>query len=353
MCTRAFNNHAGSIFTTGRNMDWAQPMDTNLYAFGSGLQRSGLPAGDDSGCAPAQWKSDYASVVAMVGGESTADGINSEGLVGNVLYLAGSRYANPEKRKNAECLSVLRWVQYVLDNFATVAGVVKEIQDNEAPTLVGAQVPDESSDPKEAELHLSISDRHGDSAIIEVFDGKYHVMTSPEYRVMTNDPRFEKQLQLNAYWRWQWDTVNNTHPTFTLPGSTYSPDRFARADYFVNNLERMTNDVNAVAQMFSIIRNAAVPLGYQPAEKDGADEPNIAQTLWSTVAAHDSLRYYFGDVATPNIYWADLKDRTAFPGGLKEGSSLFLPNKHKNGAPIYYAGCTNNEFLATTDPFAG
>jgi choloylglycine hydrolase len=60
-----------------------------------------------------------------------------------------------------------------------------------APTLPNGQP---------AQLHLSISDATGDSAIFEYIHGKLVIHHSKRYQVMTNSPMFADQLALNAYW---------------------------------------------------------------------------------------------------------------------------------------------------------
>jgi penicillin V acylase-like amidase (Ntn superfamily) len=45
-----------------------------------------------------------------------------------------------------------------------------------------------------ATVHLAMEDASGDSAIVEHIDGKAVVYHGREFRVMTNDPPYEKQL---------------------------------------------------------------------------------------------------------------------------------------------------------------
>ena len=351
MCTRAFNNIPQTPFTTGRNMDWAELMDTSMYYFPSGLTKSGVASDDKVGTEPETWTSDYASVVAMVGGIAASDGMNSAGLVANVLYQSESEYVPEDARKGKKALSAIRWVQYVLDKFSTVQQVVDKFNDGTL-VITPASVPDASNpeDQKEALLHLSVSDLEGNSAIIEILDGKIVISESPEYRVMTNDPNFEKQQQLNEYWKWQWNTDDNKHPSDTLPGSAFSPDRFARADYYVNHLKKADSEQLAVAQMFSILSASSVPLGYEPSP----EEPNISQTLWATVASQNNLNYYYKDMFTPNTYWTNISEEGVenFPT-IEEGKDcLFLPNQ-EDGMYLYYSGEANGDYLSANDPFAG
>ena len=62
--------------------------------------------------------------------------------------------------------------------------------------------------------------------------------------------------------------------------------------------------VEAVATAFSMIRNASVPLGVKP--PPGA--PNVAETLWRTVADHKNRLYFFESTRSPNVFWVALGD---------------------------------------------
>ena len=57
----------------------------------------------------------------------------------------------------------------------------------------------------------------------------------------------------------------------------------------------------ATATVFSIIRNISVPLGISDPER-----PNIASTLWRTVADTQAKRYYFESALSPTVFWVDL-----------------------------------------------
>ena len=145
-----------------------------------------------------------------------------------------------------------------------------------------------------ATLHLSISDASGDSAIIEYIRGKQVIHHSRDYKVMTNSPIFEEQLALESYWRQIGGTV-------MLPGTNRSADRFARASFYINAIPKAEDPVEALASVFSVIRNASVPYGITT-----PGEPNISSTRWRTVADHKRKRYFFESALTPNIFWVDL-----------------------------------------------
>lgn len=77
---------------------------------------------------------------------------------------------------------------------------------------------------------------------------------------MTNSPVFDQQLALDDYWR----TIGGT--TF-LPGTNRAADRFVRASFYIDAIPKVKDSREAVAAVFSVIRNCSVPVGYQHARR--------------------------------------------------------------------------------------
>lgn len=282
-CTRLVYHGADGLIVTARSMDWKVDVESNLWVFPRGMQRSG-EAGENS----LKWTSKYGSVIASGYDISTTDGLNEAGLSASVLWLVESSYP---AESNKPGLSIAAWAQYVLDNFATVAETVDVLR-TEPFRLVTDKVPGEE---RLATLHLSISDASGDSAIIEYIDGKQVIHHGRQYQVMTNSPTFDKQLALNEYWQQIGGTV-------MLPGTNRAADRYARAAFYVDAVPKTGNQVEAIASVFSVIRNVSVPFGIST-----PDQPNISSTRWRTVADQKNLRYFFESALTPNTFWVDLK----------------------------------------------
>jgi choloylglycine hydrolase len=93
----------------------------------------------------------------------------------------------------------------------------------------------------------------------------------------------------------------------------------------------------ATATVFSVIRNISVPLGISDPEK-----PNIASTLWRTVADIEARRYYFESAFSPMIFWVDL-------GKLDLGAGSKPTKIDLSGQPIL-AGEVSGKFVPT-EPF--
>lgn len=283
-CTRAVYKGPEHTVLTARSMDWREEIPANLWLFPRGIARDGAV-----GANSVRWTSKYGSIVASSFDIASADGMNEKGLVANLLWLVESRY--PEYDGSQQGLSIAAWVQYMLDNFATVAEAVTAMQ--KAPfVIVSADIPGTS---RFATLHLALSDATGDNAVFEYIDGKLVIHHSPDYTVMTNSPVFEKQLAINEYWK-------DIGGTTMLPGTNRAADRFVRASFYLSAIPQTSDPQLAVASVFSVIRNASVPFGIS-----SETEPNISSTRWRTVSDHKRLTYYFETALTPNTFWVDIR----------------------------------------------
>ena len=325
-CTRAVYLGSDDVVITGRSMDWAEDMRTNLWVFPRGIARDGA-AGPN---AP-KWTSKYGSVIASGYVVGTADGMNEAGLVANLLYLAESDYGTTEGKPP---LSMSLWAQYVLDNFATVSDAVAALE-KEPFRVVTAELPN----GRAAQLHLAISDATGDSAIFEYLGGKLVIHHGRQYQVMTNSPSYDQQLALNAYWE---DIGGQTF----LPGTIRAADRFARASYLIKAIPTKAAPEylpavpgqsyanQAVASVLGVMRGVSVPLGLTT-----PGQPNLAGTIWRTVADQKDRVYFFDSATSPNAFWVPLADLD-----LKEGAPV---KKLTLAGGKVYSGNAADKFVET------
>jgi penicillin V acylase-like amidase (Ntn superfamily) len=290
-CTRILYESGARSYIAARSMDWAEDPGSDLWAFPRGMARDG-----GSGPGSAEWTSKYGSVITSFYNIGTADGINEAGLVANALYLVESDYGDAKASKKP-LLSIGAWAQYALDNYATVAEAVTALQ--KGPFVIVA--PD-FPNGKKAGAHLALSDSSGDIAIFEYIDGKLVIHHNPKYTVMTNSPAFDEQLAINTYWK-------DVGGLKFLPGTYRSSDRFARMSWNLNAAPREKDQRLAIATAFSLIRGISVPVGISDPE-----QPNIASTLWRTVADLKARRYYFESAFSPAIFWVDLANLKFDPG---------------------------------------
>jgi len=283
-CSRVLWSTNGQAVVVGRNMDWYEDMRTDLWAFPRGIAHSGL-AGDNS----VQWTSKYGSVAASVYGIATADGMNEKGLIASLLWLTEADYGTRDPKLPG--LSISLWVQYTLDNFATVAEAVAAVERG-GMQFVSARLPGEAG---MATVHMALADASGDSAIIEIVDGgKASVHHDRAYTVMTNSPRFEQQLANMK----KFEGLGGNAP---LPGTSDAADRFVRAAYYARNLNKPRDLREAYASLLSVMRNVA-----QPFVKATPEKPEASHTIWRTLADATHRVYFFESSLRPNIIWVDL-----------------------------------------------
>jgi penicillin V acylase-like amidase (Ntn superfamily) len=291
-CTRVVYLGLDGVVVTARSLDWINDMKPDLWVFPRGLQRDGA-AGPKS----VQWTSKYGSVVTTAYNAASTDGLNERGLVANLLWLSEAQYVTPGPDDKRRPLAISAWVQYVLDNYGSVAEAVEDMR-KEAYYAAAILL-----DGKPVQVHLSMSDASGDSAVVEYLGGKLTIHHGRQYQVMTNSPPYDQQLSLYAYWQ----TVGGNS---MLPGTVRAADRFVRMSYYVNTVKRTADPHEAVSTGLSLIRNASAPVGATPPPY----EPYEAETYWRTVTDHKNRRYYFDSPRSLEVFWVELADLDLAPG---------------------------------------
>jgi penicillin V acylase-like amidase (Ntn superfamily) len=286
-CTRVVYQGPNETIITARSMDWKDEIPANLWIFPRGMERNG-----EVGTTSVKWTSKYGSVITSSWDIASSDGMNEKGLAGNILWLTESVYPPFEKDKDTPGLAISLWLQYALDNFASVKEAVDAFRKEEF-VVVSANIP---GTDRFTTLHLSLSDKTGDNAVFEYVEGKLMIHHGMEYTTMTNSPIFEEQIAINAYWK-------GIPGTIMLPGTNRAADRFVRASYYIDAIPK-TDDIRvALPSVFSVIRNSSVPFGIS-----SPTEPNISSTRWRTVSDHKNLVYYFENVLNPNVVWVDFSN---------------------------------------------
>ncbi|WP_051055712.1 MULTISPECIES: linear amide C-N hydrolase [Kitasatospora] len=285
MCTRVLWRVDGGPVLVGRNMDWKQSFHTNLWALARGIDRVGGPGGAPN---PLRWQARYGSLVAGAYDAATTDGVNEAGLAAHVLWLSESEFGARDAALPG--LAASMWAQYALDTCGSVAEAVEAVGRYQ---VIGQQDPYAHV---RSTVHLVLDDAGGDSAVIEVLDGKPVVHHGPQYAVVTNSPPYDQQLSgLKQY--------AGFGGTLPLPGTTLPADRFVRASYYLERLPAPADRAEAYASLLSVMRNAAQPAGTPDPER-----PNISMTRWRTLADLSNGVYAFESSFRPDIVWTTLAD---------------------------------------------
>ena len=139
----------------GRNLDWVS--DNGLVVINKqNTKKTALVFPPEI---PATWTSKYGSITFnQFGKEFPFGGINEKGLVIEIMR-SEAEYPTPDKRP---ALNELQWIQYQLDNSASLEDVIKN--DKYVRILAVKQ-----------ELHFLVCDKNGNSAVLEFRNGKLNV----------------------------------------------------------------------------------------------------------------------------------------------------------------------------------
>ncbi len=319
-CTRAVYLGPDGMTATGRTMDWSEELPTDLYIFPRGTARRGAKSDNTL-----TWTSKYGSLAVAGYDIGITEGMNERGLVASLLFLPESDYERPGDNRPVVGLSI--WTQYVLDNFATAAEAVEELEKErfriDAPDLPGG---------KKSRLHLAVTDPSGDTAVFEYIDGNLKIYHGRQYRVLTNSPAYELQLAVGAYWQ-------QVGGQAMLPGTNRSSDRFARAAFYIEAAEQSADPAIAVPTVLSVMHNVSVPFGISTPGK-----PHIASTRWCSVCDQKNRVYYFEQTLAMETFQVDLA-RIDFAQGTPE-RVLRL-----SGGAVY-SGDATGKFAPSSRPFA-
>jgi penicillin V acylase-like amidase (Ntn superfamily) len=281
-----WNTNKVGVFIS-RTMDWPESTESRLVVFPRGIARDGAllggqPLFKDN---PAHWTSRYGSIITSVYHIGAADGFNEKGLAGHMLFLPSTDFGARDASKPG--LNAGLWLQYVLDNAATVPEALA--------LLKSVQIRPAGARGHQATVHLALEDASGDSAIVEHLKGQEVVHHGREFRVMTNDPPYDEQLALLK--KLDFSKPSSEMP---LPGNVNPRDRFARASYYLAMLPEPKSEREAVASVLAVARNVSVPFG-APYKDFG-----IYNTEYRTVVDLTNRRYFFELTTIPNVTWVEL-----------------------------------------------
>ncbi len=300
-CSRILWNTNKQAVVVTRSTDWDHPFGERLVIYPRGITTQG-GAGENS----LTWVSKYGSIgvvpyeelarQAVKGSPSkemdplidgNMEGINEKGLAAHLLYLHVTKYEERDVTKPA--VSCLRWLRYVLDNFETVKDALAALRDVQiVPVEIGGIV---------YPIHMALEDPTGDSAIIEFIDGNVVIHHGREHTVMTNEPSYPVQLANLKRYKPFGGAIEE------LPGGVEPQDRFVRASAFLKSLPEPKDRNEAVAYLYSVIRNVSVPFGASYCSGPGA---GIYPTWWTSAIDLKDRVFYFNWTSNPNVIWVNL-----------------------------------------------
>ena len=146
-----------------------------------------------------EWTSKYGSITFSPHGRNLPDGgMNEIGLTVSEMGLAESEFSF--NSKHPTMLSHL-WIQYQLDNYATVEEVLKHLHD------INIEPSSTFTPPASSNYHLFVTDSQGNMAIIEFIEGDVKVYTNESAPVhalcnSTYQNELERLESYQGYFGW-------------------------------------------------------------------------------------------------------------------------------------------------------
>ena len=308
-CTRIFWNTNPELMIVGRNEDYVTASHPTFVATPRGIKRWGT-ADDSKRSKSISWTVKYGNVASYANNRFPNDGMNEADLTARTLFYvdgdANETVAPDSKKKE---LDEDHWVSFVLDNFATVADAVEAIRNKvHVVSVVGKKGSGYSyATPK----HLAIADATGDSAIVEIQKGKVEIFHGSEFRILTNPPSYQKELENAAKYK----IVTQDK----LPVSWSAADRFVRSDFFLRHLPKPKKNDAATAYgfMYSALATSMMPAGLPNPAEDAKiikqlmaalTDPNESygsSTYFQTISDLTNRHYRFRSLIAPSDVYFD------------------------------------------------
>ncbi len=183
---------------------------------------------------PLQWVSKYGSVTFNQNGkEMPYGGMNEKGLTVEMLWLEQTKYNISEAKAY---LNELEWIQFQLDNFETVQQVSDHLTDLKIYPIKG-------------KIHYIITDKTGESVIIEYLNGKptAYKKDANVCQTITNNSVLQSAPYKNQI---RGIRKNNTAPTY----------RYYKLEQEILNIRDKKNEISE-AYAFSVLKKVTIPKG--------------------------------------------------------------------------------------------
>lgn len=278
--TFCLKNNSEVLF--GKNYDWMIG-DGLVFVNKRNVEKTAMAEGATN---PAKWISQYGSVTFnQYGRENPSGGMNEKNLVIELMWLDETVYPKPDERPT---VGTLEWIQYQLDNSATVQEVIQ----NAEKIRIASDV----------KIHYLINDKDGNSAIVEFIDGKLvaHANEKIPFTALANDT-YEKSLNY---------TKNNSLEKSKTESSL---DRFTRAaEKSKAFADKPKSEAESVKYAFDTLENVAQK-GY---------------TQWSIVYDQQRGKIHFRTQKSRSIKTIDAK---TFDYACGSSVKIFDVNSNESG----------------------
>jgi len=300
----------GTVLIT-RSMEYAQDLHSNLR---TSIQGRDFNMSAPDGKRGLTWVAKYGYIyLDALGFDMANDGMNEAGLSFEALYFPGyAKYQTITPEQNSIALPYLRFGDWALSNFATVAEVKAAlvnvaVVNQKIPGLGDTILP----------LHYSLFDKTGAGLVVEYIEGQLHVYDNT-VGVFTNSPAFDWHVtNLNNY-----VNLKPTNPkpvvvngiTFVatgqgagmlgLPGDISPPSRFVKISVLAAVAMPAVDKISVVNLAEHIINNVDIPFGL--AREPGSGNYTSEYTQWVVFKDLTNKIFYYRNYENLSLKSVDM-----------------------------------------------
>jgi len=237
-------------------------------------------------------------------------GLNDAGLSCDLQTLLGTEY--PPHNTSTDNIAASQFCRCALEGHGSIAELKAGL-----PSVNFVAPP--ITEPIGA-AHWVFRDANGKGVVVEFLEGQMKVFDDNNdagqtgFGIMTNEPRFEWQLQ--AVWHLKWKQ-SLARPSVSMPGSWYPDERFERIYLVKSGMPAPKEYQEAVMQAVHVLNTITVPMGNQIGTDSGTGEGRGDHTQWGVVYDHKRKIMYWRSQANQNMQRLRLAD-AEIAIGMKE-----------------------------------
>lgn len=237
-------------------------------------------------------------------------GMNDAGLSCDLQTLLGTEY--PQHNSSMDNIGASQLCRWALEGYESIAELKVGLSKMNfvAPPVteyIGA-------------AHWVFRDANGKGVVVEFLEGQMKVYDDNNdagktgFGVMTNEPRFEWQLQAVRHLKWKQSLAR---PSVSMPGSWYPDERFERIYLVKSGMPTPKEYEEAMMQAVHVLNTITVPMGNQIGTDSGTGEGLGDHTQWGVIYDHKQKIMYWRSQANQNIQRIRLAD-AGISTGMKE-----------------------------------
>lgn len=218
------------------------------------------------------WIANYGSVTfTQFGRELPMSGMNEKGLVVAMMYHDEGEFPREDDRNS---LNELQWIQYQLDQYATVEEVIYHLDDLRLEKVMYV-------------LHYTVADAQGNAVLIEFIDGVAQIICDEKHLALSNSSFKSSKRYAEQFME---------TPIPELSRRVTSHDRFTLAYRHVERINSMLTEVPiSMDEAFFVLKELSVSPSSDSVWDWIGEKTPLTITYWSIVFDLKKMSIHYKD----------------------------------------------------------